>query len=33
MIHTQAFELLVLKAVRAHWPKSTRLKAHVKGRV
>jgi hypothetical protein len=32
MIHTRAIELLVLKAVRGHWPNSTRLKAHVRGR-
>ena len=32
MIHTRAFELVVLKAVRGHWPNSTRLKAHMRGR-
>ena len=32
VIHTQAFELVVLKSVRGHWPNRTRLKAHVRGR-
>ena len=30
LIHTQAFELVVLKAVRGRWPKRPRLDSHVK---
>ena len=32
LIHTRAFELVVLKAVRGRWPNRPRLNAHVRGR-